>query len=365
MPERKPELLLPAGNAESFRAAIRGGADAIYLGLKQFNARIRANNFFDNQLPALLKEAKNHGVKIYVTLNTVIKNTELEKLLDFLAYLNKVKVDAIIIQDWGVYYLTRKYFPNLTIHASTQMSNHNSQGVDFSSKLGIKRVVLARELTLPELKKIGHHSACELEVFIHGALCYSMSGQCYFSSYIGGRGANRGLCSQSCRMVYKDASQNKYIFNLKDNQQVNNLNELSKSGIHSLKVEGRMKSAEYVYRVSQAYRLALDEPSRKDEAINLLEMDFGREKTGYFAGKDIKDAIAESSNTGLLIGNIIRSKQNEIVFSSSTEMKNGDRVRIKNSRSDKTISIKLENIWDEGGSYSFIYEGKEKLFPRR
>ncbi len=362
MAQEKPELLLPAGNAESLRAAIRGGADAVYLGLKQFNARIRANNFLDKQLPAILKEAKNHQVKIYITLNTIIKNTEIEKLLDFLCYLDKVKVDAIIIQDWGVYYLAKKYFPKLQIHASTQMSNHNSLGVAYSAKLGISRVVLARELTLSELEKISYEPACELELFIHGALCYSFSGLCQFSSYIGGRGANRGLCSQPCRMLYKDGQQAKYIFNLKDNQQLDNLQRLTDMGIHSLKVEGRMKSADYVYQVARAYRMSIDHPESIDEAEQMLALDFGRSKTNYFLGKEVKDAIAENSNTGISVGNIIRVNNDEVVFSSNTELKNGDRLRVRNSQKDSTVSLKLEDVWEENGRYSFIHTGQDKLF---
>lgn len=361
MGQNKPELLLPAGNVESFRAAIRGGANAVYLGLKQFNARARANNFTENQLPAILQEAHRNKVKVYVTLNTVIKNPEIDKLLDFLFYLEKVGVDAIIVQDWGVYDLARQYFPKLAIHASTQMGTHNSQGVTFAARLGLSRVVLARELTLPELEKIARQPACELEVFIHGALCYSFSGQCFFSSYIGGRGANRGLCSQPCRMVYTDASQQKYLFNLKDNQQLPHLARMAELGIHSLKVEGRMKSADYVFRVASAYRLALDHPEKTNEAEEMLQLDFGRAKTNYFLGKDVKEAIADTSNTGIPVGTIIRINRDEITFVSDHELKNGDRLRILQAKTQETCNVKLEDVWEENGRYSFTHDGKEKL----
>ncbi len=361
MGHSKPELLLPAGSVDSFRAAIRGGANAVYLGLKQFNARARANNFTESQLPAVLREARGNGAKIYITLNTVIKNNEIDKLLDFLFYLEKVGIDAIIVQDWGVYDLARHYFPKLAIHASTQMGNHNSQGVSYAARLGISRVVLARELTMDELQKIAHKPACELEIFVHGALCYSFSGQCFFSSYIGGRGANRGLCSQPCRMVYKDEKEQKYLFNLKDNQQLQNLPRFSAMGIHSLKVEGRMKSADYVFRVAGAYRLALDHPDRIGEAEEMLRMDFGRDKTGYFLAKDVKEAVADTSNTGIPVGNIIRVNGREVTFTANCDLANGDRIRIQNNHSNNTVTQKLQDLWEENGRYSFTFEGNEKL----
>ncbi|WP_163711535.1 peptidase U32 family protein [Mangrovibacterium lignilyticum] len=361
MTKGKTELLVPAGSVDSFRAAVRGGADAVYLGLKQFNARVRANNFSEDQLPAIMQEARNHGVKVYITLNTVIKNKEIPKLLDFLAYLEKVGVDAIIVQDWGVFALTKQFFPRLTIHASTQMGTHNSAGVDFASNIGIKRVVLARELTLTEVDTIARKPACELEVFIHGALCYSFSGQCFFSSYIGGRGANRGMCSQPCRMVYKDEKEQKYLFNLKDNQQVENLDKLHQAGVHSLKVEGRMKSADYVFRVASAYRLALDHPDRTQEAEAMLQLDFGRAKTGYFLDQNVSDSIADNSNTGILVGQVIRASKSEITFFSTHELKNDDRIRLRDTTSNKTVSQKLEDLWEENGRYSFSNKSKERI----
>ena len=252
-----PELLLPAGNVENFRAAIAGGADAIYLGLRKFNARGRASNLSNHQFVSLLKEADTHQVKVYVTLNTVIKNNELNELLDMIWFLSKTKVAAVIIQDWGVYYLLKKHFPKLVIHASTQMGNHNSLGANYSQEKGIERIILARETTQQELIGIGKKSNIELEVFTHGALCYSFSGMCMFSSFVGGAGANRGICTQNCRRVYKDKGES-YLFSLKDHQLIDNLPEMIEAGVASIKIEGRMKSAEYVYTVAKAYRKALD-----------------------------------------------------------------------------------------------------------
>lgn len=361
MGNRKTELLLPAGNTESFYAALDGGADAVYLGLKNFNARGRAANFGESHLMAALKEAQKRKVKIYVTLNTVIKNKEIDDLLDVLAFLEKAGVDAIIIQDWGVYHIARLRFPKLVIHASTQMGNHNSLGVEFSTQKKIARVILARELTMTELKHIAKRSTTELELFIHGALCYSFSGLCFFSSYLGGRGANRGLCAQPCRRIYQDDQQSKFLFNLKDNQQLPNLKQLQQLGIHSLKVEGRMKSADYVYRVAKAYRMAIDDPSKKEEAEQLLRMDFGREKIAYFLGKDVRDGITNTSNTGILIGKVIQAKDGKVTFESDTAMQEGDRIRIRHIQDDSTINLKLRELEVDGSRYAFVYDGQEKV----
>jgi putative protease len=361
MAQRKPELLLPAGNVDSFYAALEGGADAVYLGLRNFNARGRAGNFSESYLLAALQEARKRKVKLYVTLNTVIKNTEIDSLLDVLSFLEQGGVDAIIVQDWGLYHLARRWFPKLAIHASTQMGNHNSAGVHFSAEKGIARVILARELTMKELEGIAAKAKTELELFIHGALCYSFSGMCFFSSYIGGRGANRGLCAQPCRMVYKDGGQQKYLFSLKDNQQLANLEKLMALGIHSLKVEGRMKPADYVYRVAKAYRMAIDHPEKKQEAEELLSLDFGREKTSYFMGKDVKNAIADSSNTGIPIGFVQQVSQSEVVFESETELVEGDRIRIRNVRNESTFNLRLQDLKVEGNRYSFTYDSQETV----
>ncbi|MGQ8337818.1 peptidase U32 family protein [Sunxiuqinia sp. A32] len=361
MGKKKPEILLPAGNTESFFAALKGGADAIYLGLRSFNARGRASNFTESQLLAAIKEVKKKNAKIYVTLNTVIKNNELEALLDVLAFLEKAQVDAIIIQDWGVYWLAKNQFPGLVVHASTQMGNHNSLGVSLSERLGISRVILARELTMKELEGIAGKAKVELELFVHGALCYSFSGLCFFSSYIGGRGANRGLCAQPCRRIYKDDQDCKFLFNLKDNQQLSNVDRLKELGISSLKIEGRMKSADYVYQVAKAYRLAVDQPNRQKEAEEMLRLDFGRAKISYFLGKDVKEGIAENSNTGISIGFVKDVKKGLISLNSNTEMQDGDRIRIRNVKNDSTVNLKLRDFQVEGDSITFQFEGKEKI----
>jgi putative protease len=288
---KTPELLLPAGNIESFYAALEGGADSVYLGLKHFNARERAFNFSNQQLPVLLELAHKKNAKVYVTLNTVVKNKELPDLLNMLDFLNQVKPDAVIIQDWGVYYLIRSFFPKLTIHASTQMGNHNSLGADYSKQKGFDRVILAREMTLKEVEILHRKTGIETETFVHGALCYSFSGMCHFSSYINANGANRGLCSQICRRSFERGEESKFYFSLKDQQQIEHIPELIKAGISSFKVEGRLKSADYVYKVARAYRMVIDDPGKVSEALDMLKTETGRAKTGYFLGNDLSDAF--------------------------------------------------------------------------
>lgn len=354
---QKPELLLPVGNPESFYAAIKGGADAIYLGLKQFNARGRAKNFNNGQLQTILKEARKNNVLVYITLNTVIKNNEIPELIEYLHYLNQVQVDGIIIQDFGVYYIAKHYFPGLVLHASTQMGIHNSVGANYAGKSGFERVVLARELTLGELSKICRKTKVETEVFTHGALCYSFSGMCLYSSYAGGRGANRGLCTQPCRRTYSTVKKNEFLFNLKDNQLVAYINEFAKMGVRSLKVEGRMKSGEYTYRVANAYRMMLDKKITESEAASMLSMDFGREKTAYFMGGDVKEAISDKTVAGVFLGKVIKTQSSDVFIRSKMEIRAGFRLRFHIPNSDKQETVKVRkvslqnNFWkiDTGG----------------
>ena len=348
---KKPELLTPVGNTESLYAALNGGADAIYLGLQEFNARGRASNFTRPMLQLAVQKAHEKNVKVYITINILIKNKEIDQLIDVLSFLYSLKVDGIIIQDWGVYFIVCRFFPKILLHASTQMGNHNSVGVNFAASKGIVRSVLARELTMPELEKIAKESKAELELFVHGALCYSFSGMCLFSSYVGGQGANRGLCKQSCRRLYKESEEQYALFSLKDNQQISNLNRLIELGIHSLKIEGRMKSADYVFQVCSAYRLALDHPEKINEAVKLLESDTGREKTSYFLGRDIRYGITDDPSNGKLIGNILEVTRNTISFQSNIKLDEGFRLRIRNKNDDDQLYVKVENFNNTGNIY--------------
>ena len=358
---KKPELLAPVGNSESFYAALNGGADAIYLGLPEFNARNRASNFTRPMLQLAVTKAHEKKVKVYITLNTLIKNKEIDQLLDILSFLSAIRVDGIIIQDWGVYYIAHRFFPKLVLHASTQMGIHNSTGVNFNADMGFHRTVLARELTMPELEKIAHRSKSELELFIHGALCYSFSGMCLFSSYAGGQGANRGLCKQSCRRVYTDNGEQHALFSLKDNQQLANLQKIVELGIHSLKIEGRMKSADYVYQVCKAYRMALDNPKNMEVAAEMLDLDTGREKTSYFMGGDVKDGITEDPSTGKLIGRVKEAGKRSFSFESNILLEEGYRLRIKSTHENEPINIKAENFNKQGNLYQFQSELASKI----
>lgn len=340
----KPELLVPVGNPESFYAAMQAGADAVYLGLRSFNARGRAKNFAPNQLQSILKEAEQRNRKVYLTLNTLIKNSELTQLLDTLYMLSQTSVSAVIIQDLGVYYLINKFFPKLKIHASTQMGFHNSLGALFARQKGFERIILARELTFPELKQICHKSNIQLEIFAHGALCYSFSGMCLFSSFLGGMSANRGLCRQPCRRIFDSAKGSEYFFSLKDNQQIEIVPDLMKLNISSIKIEGRMKPAEYVYQVTRAYRMVIDNPNKINEAKEILDLDLGRQKTSYFLGGNIKTAITHEPYTGYQIGEIINVEPEYFEIHTSFELKPRNRIRILPRNGTDSNALKLKEI---------------------
>jgi putative protease len=350
----KPELLLPAGNTEAFYAAVEGGADAVYFGLKQFNARERADNFGYPELLSLLEVARKHNIKTYLTLNTLIKNRELPDLLDTLYAVSQTGLSAIIIQDWGVYNLVKSHFKELAIHGSTQMANHNSAGAIFSHKKGFERIIMARELTRKELTQISQQSNIELELFVHGALCYSFSGMCLFSSYLGGMSANRGMCMQPCRRLYSTNKSKKYIFSLKDNQLIDYVPQLKKMGIRSLKVEGRLKPAEYVYRVARAYRMALDSPEKLDEAREILNYDLGREKTAYFFGGQVEQAITQNPSTGKFAGKVVEKSNDAVWLQSKIKLEKGNRLWIRSPEGKSRKAIKIKEIQTEQGKTKIL-----------
>lgn len=346
------ELLVPVGNIEVFNAALEGGADAIYVGLQQFNARSRAKNFSIDQLKVMCDIAHAKGVKVYVTFNVVIKNSELKDAVDLLYQISQAGADAVIIQDWGVLALIKRMFPKLPVHASTQMANHNSLGSTYSDRKGIERVVMARELTHPELKTIADIKKTELEIFVHGALCYSFSGMCLFSSYLGGSGANRGACTQPCRRVFDDGTKANYTFSLKDNQLVELVPDMAKMGIDSLKLEGRMKSADYVYQVARAYRLAMDNSDAMDEALSMLKYDMGREKTSYFYQKDVATAITSTPNTGIFLGTVKEVTPDGFSFTSVEELVENSRLRVSARDGEEQITVKVDSFFKDGRNYS-------------
>lgn len=253
------ELLAPAGSLEIFKGVIESGADAVYVGGSMFGARAYANNFTEEELLEAIDFAHLRGVKVYLTVNTLIKNSEFSKLYDYLLPYYKRGLDAVIVQDLGVVKAIHEYFPSMEIHTSTQMTVTGADGVRFLSQFGVTRVVMAREVSLSEMKRIHEETGMELEAFVHGALCYSYSGQCLFSSILGGRSGNRGRCAQPCRLPYTvEGKKDEYILSLKDMCGIKALDKLHEAGVYSLKIEGRMKQLEYACGVVKYYRSYID-----------------------------------------------------------------------------------------------------------
>lgn len=253
------ELLAPAGSLEILKGVIESGADAVYVGGSMFGARAYANNFTEEELLEAIDFAHLRGVKVYLTVNTLIKNSEFSKLYDYLLPYYKRGLDAVIVQDIGVVKAIHEYFPSMEIHTSTQMTVTGADGVRFLSQFGVTRVVMAREVSLAEMKRIHEETGMELEAFVHGALCYSYSGQCLFSSILGGRSGNRGRCAQPCRLPYTvEGKKDEYILSLKDMCGIKALDKLRDAGVYSLKIEGRMKQLEYACGVVKYYRSYID-----------------------------------------------------------------------------------------------------------
>lgn len=320
------ELLSPAGNIESLNAAVNAGCDAVYLGIKSFNARMRTTNFAFNQLQAATDALHNRGKKIYVTVNTVIIESELERLYRLLHYLDRIGVDAIIVQDFATIRMAKEFFPNLELHASTQMNVESVAAVKLLQSNGVKRAVLARELSLSEITKIKQETSAALEVFVHGALCISESGLCQFSSYLGGKSANRGQCTQACRRLYSaqhsEGVKTLYYFSPRDLCLIEKIPDLIAAGVDSFKIEGRMKSAEYVGAVTKAYRYVIDNYKNDkagsiETAKRILSQDFARDKTTYFF--DCTDCTSPSvekstmnpsqaGGTGIYMGHVTQTK---------------------------------------------------------
>ena len=282
------ELLAPAGSMESLRAAVQNGANAVYLGVGTFNARQSAKNFTPQTLVEAVKYCHIRGVQVHLTLNTLISDREMKEAAELIRHAAQNNVDAFIVQDLGVVQLCRQIAPHIPIHGSTQMTVHSLSGVQLCAAMGLKRVVLSRELSREEIRYICANSPVEIEVFGHGALCMCYSGQCYMSAVIGGRSGNRGRCAQPCRQSYGYGHwQDKYPLSLKDNCLVHYLQELEEMGVASLKLEGRMKKPEYVATVTAVYRKALDEAKVTQPMMDALMTAFNRQgfTDGYYTGR--------------------------------------------------------------------------------
>ena len=263
MEKRRVELLAPAGNYESFLGAICAGADAVYLGGEKFGARAYADNFSEEEICRAVSYAHVFGRKVYLTVNTLMKESELEELIPYLEPFYLAGLDGVIVQDIGALLAIKEAFPGLELHASTQMSITGSYGAGMLKELGVVRVVPARELSLSEIESLGRETGLEIEAFIHGAMCYCYSGQCLFSSILGGRSGNRGRCAQPCRLPYRIGGDGKpgteqYPLSLKDMCTISFLPKLIEAGISSFKIEGRMKKPEYAAGVTAIYRKYID-----------------------------------------------------------------------------------------------------------
>ena len=384
---RKPELLSPAGNMESFFAAVDNGADAVYFGLKDFSARASAQNFSPDDASKAIAYARRKSIKVYIALNTLVKTLELERAVDLLIALEEMQPDSIIIQDLGLLYLIQSQFPGFNIHASTQMAIYNLAGVKQLEQLGFKRVVLARELSSAEIKNIAENTSIEIETFIHGALCYSYSGLCFFSSMIGGRSGNRGKCAQPCRKPYHSQSgEGGYLFSMKDLLTLSGISDLVGAGVNSLKIEGRMKSPEYVAVVTDAYRKAIDgELSDQDEIANRIKTVFSRETTSaYVMGNnnlsvkndsDIRQIKATDivnpsypANMGLYAGEVIRSDENHIVIRAEASIGVRDLLQVFENVSAnpallhvKTIKVNGKRVFSVEAGDTAVINSEQKI----
>ncbi|MDD3392183.1 MAG: U32 family peptidase [Bacilli bacterium] len=337
----KIELLAPAGNMESLKAAIMAGCDAVYLGGHIFGARSFAGNFSHEEIIEAVKYAHLYNVKIYVTVNTLIYENEVDTFINYIDFLHRNNVDAVIIQDIGMMDLVRQTYPNLEIHASTQMHIHNIDGIRMLQKLGVKRAVIARETSIEVIKEIKKETKMDLEVFIHGALCFSYSGQCLISSLVGGRSGNRGTCAQVCRKKYSlkiddnVVEKDKYLLSMKDLNTLNHISSLIESGVDSFKIEGRMKRPEYVYLVVSIYRKVIDS-YLKDKKLNIdkelikqLKVMFNREFTSGFLFND-QDLINtyRPNHMGILLGNVISNLNEQVKIKLCEDLTVNDGIRI-------------------------------------
>ncbi|MFZ7130925.1 MAG: DUF3656 domain-containing U32 family peptidase [Eubacteriales bacterium] len=381
---RKPELLAPAGDMETLKAAVIAGADAIYLGGKDFNARRNANNFTREEIQEAVIFCHLFDVKVYVTMNILIKDHEIEEAMEYVYFLYIHHVDALIVQDLGLFYLIKRQLPQFCIHSSTQMFIHSLYGVQLLEGMGFDRIVLARELTHEEIKNIVDHTFSEIKIFNHGAMCICYSGQCLMSSMIGGRSGNRGNCAQPCRKQYQLTYEGRivddgHLLSPKDLSTVEIFPQIMEIGAHSLKIEGRKKNKFYVYTIVSAYRKLIDayvdgitHPLTQMEKGNMLQV-FNRQFTqGYFEKEKLssQELIIKDSpkSRGIPIGHIYEVEKNRVRIKLTRKLHVGDAIRItgKGIQVGEKISIlyntKGEKVLEghAGERVSFISQNKVK-----
>ena len=353
---KRIELLAPVGDFECLKAAVQNGADAVYLGASNFSARASAKNFDLTELEKAINYATLRNVRVYLALNTLIKNTELQEAINIAKSAYELGISAIIVQDYGLASILLKTFPDLPIHASTQMSIHNLEGANQIEKLGFKRAILAREISISEIEFISSNSNIELEVFVHGALCISYSGQCLLSSIIGVRSGNRGKCAQACRLPYELInSQNEsidkgYLLSPRDLYGLEFIPKLIDIGITSLKLEGRLKKPEYVATVTRIYRKYIDMAlankeyiiSEKDKKDLLQVFNRGGFSTGHLDNSPNTNLIFKESptNMGIYIGNVsnYNSNKGHITLNLNDTLAIGDTIYLEHESSKYRIS---------------------------
>ncbi len=374
MNNQKLELLAPAGSFEALKAAIQNGADAVYLGGGRFNARMNAGNFTEEEFIKALDYAHERGVRVHVTLNTLLKNEELTEALQFAAFTYQQGADAVIVQDSGLLSLLRKSLPDFVLHASTQMTVTNSASVQALEELGVKRVVLSRELTLEQIRSIASQTGTELEIFVHGALCVSYSGQCLMSSFIGGRSGNRGVCAQPCRLPWslsRDGShygKDTYLLSPRDLMAIDFLPQLKSAGVTSLKLEGRMKSPEYVAIVTSIYRKYLDyletvgereyRVEETDRERLLQAFNRGGFTQSYLNGdRDYRKLVYTShpKNQGLLIGTVTDIKPLYVKVDLVKPLHRGDGIEIMDEKGPHSLIVTA--IMQDGEHVKSAQEG--------
>ncbi len=365
------ELLAPVGSKESFITAVRAGANAVYMGVPGFNARISADNINEYDLQVIIDHAHEKNVKVFLALNTLVKHEEINDVVKSISYINRLRPDAVIVQDLGIASIIAKYYPDLELHASTQMAVHNRMGVDFLARHSFKRAILARELTFSELKAIVKGSPIPIEIFCHGALCFSLSGMCLFSSFIGGLSGNRGRCTQPCRRLWQNGNRQGYLFSPRDLELAAHIQKLKQIGVASLKIEGRMRSSEYVYKTVKAYRMLIDAPESDfaaalAEAGKILSGDAAREKTtALFSGRDehlFQPLKAQCLGNG--IGEITASNNGVLSITlndESVQIAAGDRLRLSNPATDITISFKIKECAREGLLCTIPFEKADRF----
>lgn len=353
------EILAPAGSPEAFLAACEAGANAVYAGVSAFNARQRAKNFGYRDLACMTEYAHKRKIKVYAAFNTLIKQNELRSVLKAAEAIADTGVDAFIIQDLGVYLLLKKYFPDMKLHASTQMAIHNSCGVNILKTLGFSRVVLARELSVKEIEEISAKTDMELEIFVHGALCFSLSGLCLLSGRIGGQSGNRGLCVQPCRRLWKHCGTERRFLSTCDLDASRFIQDFKRLKITSLKIEGRMKSCEYVARAVRRWRELADlGRSETDE-------NFSRKKTDYYLAGEIGQIVnsGESPCVGLFAGKISKcSSDRAFIKVLSENLHSGDLVRFIRKNDEETDSLYVEDLTRDNSRVESAHKGESCSF---